>query len=443
MSLHSDRRRVPAAAGALSLCLIAVLAIWVNAPAATVSPDARLLAWVLSGLPFALLMGVAVAAFLSYEALMAALGNDHRFFDRIREEPDGARTLLGDAGPASPTFASQLGADRQSSLVATGLDGVLRRRVAGEHFSVAGLRQDLETFAAGRTNTLHVLHLAAFGVGLGGTVFGLVLQLRIAGDIAATGLISDDFLNGILLKASCTLVGLCVAWFAWALRESMAHAHDRLASDLEEFVCLELGQVLSRTADTATDPARLVEIMVREMRPILLGVADAIREGVSISVTQAAEQLRTTVIADFTRAIDQSLVAPFTAEVQGIVRNLAAIETEIRRAADGVTAVGEAFSTNLTGTGIALEHLVQQITTAAAAAQGVAGSLQSVRGGLVDVIGQIRPLRDELVGTVETLRHIPSPGLQKDVVADLVRLSEMVYRTLGTVNGSSAERTSR
>jgi hypothetical protein len=444
-------RRKSVVAVSWALCLLAAVAIWLNIPVDSTGAGGWV-AWGLSALPFVLLCGITLAIARAFQQIQRRVDEDAQLLARLATDASGARALLGDAVRLAPvseeeaetrprtSFSERLNADPRISMVGHGLDGVLRRRAAGEPFSVSSLREDVDNVARELTGNLHNLHLAAFGVGLAGTVLGLVMQLQTARDIAGGGLISPDFLNGILLKASCTFVGLCVAWFAWALRESLSADIDRLTLRLEDFVCLELGPVLMRTADTASDPLRLVELVVREMRPVLLGLAEEIRAGVAGAIRDGLDRFRDMVQTDLPTVIDRSLVAPFTTEVGNIVTRLRAIETGINDAATGIRAVGDAYNTNVAGVALSLEQLLRNVTTAGGVVQAAAGDLHAVRAGFSGVTDELRTLREEMVATVEVLRQVPSPALQKDVVGDLIRLSEMVYRTVGATNGALAER---
>src|SRR5437868_13654830 len=99
MSLRLNMRRDGASVGAVVLCVLALLAIWLNEPS-TFARN-RLLIWGVSAVPFTLLAGLAVAVLLNRRAVEGRLDADHGFLGRLRSDPGGARAVLGSAAQLS------------------------------------------------------------------------------------------------------------------------------------------------------------------------------------------------------------------------------------------------------------------------------------------------------------------------------------------------------
>ena len=340
----------------------------------------------------------------------------------IQERMGKARREI-EAASGLQTYRPVASASRaRSNPVDEAEEYVTRRFVASEKFQLDGLEQFLGERFLDKVESLQRYHELAFGIGLAGTVLGLGVQVFLAQRLSRSGILSQTFLTGVILKASCTFVGILVASYARSLRTRLLESCDLVASGIAGFVSYYLAPLFvdrysNQGQGAGSESVPGVEGLVRDLANELKGVLEK-------AVNRASEQLKTFAATDLAEAISTKITDPFCAEFRELNRAVhdarQAIEQGTGALQDSAEQVKREVTTAMSSSSDLNEALRETCHTVVA----VASSFEVISQQVKDAAQVLGLYRGELEYSIEQARSGNGlPRNHKVVGEEQVRLA--------------------
>jgi hypothetical protein len=271
--------------------------------------------------------------------------------------------------------------------------------VAGEHVRLAHLQDVAVNHDLDRTAPLVSAAHTALGLGLLGTLAGILVQFWLARQMGVVSLVEDGLLAGTLLAVTTTAQGVLTAAYARGLRSHLLRLMDAQLDDILRLLALGL---LPALGDERTRPALEIAQILRsatdrmEQRFVELGT------NIAGIVARAVQGLPAAVLGSVGDLLRDSLCTPLGRSVAELREGIGSAIADLRQAADRSTDV-------LASSGRALERaaraLETQIDTAVRTPGDLTRALQEARHELSHVADSFRAITDELREAGATLRR--------------------------------------
>jgi hypothetical protein len=369
-----------------------------------------------------------------------------RVREAVQRRGRPALTVAGGDADASSVTGSMY-ADG-SSLASLGLQQAYQLALAGDRVDLHDLREFLSERALDLAEPLQKDHEHAFAAGLAGTVVGLGAQVYIAGLLAQNPGFNQTFFTGVVLKASCTFVGLLVAVYARSLRSTLLARYTSVIDEICMAIAVHIAPLAQRDKADARDPESLINRVSTLLEEQVRTLGESLTTTLSGAIQSAQTSLKAFVSEDLAPAVGREIVEPFATAIGRHTTAIGGAEGAIAAGAQVLSEstvelgarVGEALIASKRGAEsldevcTVVKHLGTEFDAVALRANEAAREFRRSCGELERVL-QVRPDRDGFAEldrfTAELLRcavamregHEKSSELLTRAVAALDRTS--------------------